>query len=253
MIQSKKKLALIAIALILGYISLAGVTMVDLTYQVMNVLPVANGGSGVATASANTIFSGPSSGSSAAPGFRAMVGADLPITSSTVGVGGLYSVGVPVGGGIFGTATTTPTNGIVYVTLLVPHVSQPLGHATVNVTTVGTSTQTLYVCVWNYAGTSLLWNANVVVSSGTGAFSAGASQYTLIADTPYWIGYIQAGSGAAVFATYGGTTNQFPVLNKQGVRYGTAATGQSSCPSSITLPLTSLTTALGDVMVALEP
>lgn len=43
----------------------------------IGILPVANGGTGVATASANTFFAGPSSGAAAAPSFRAIVSADL--------------------------------------------------------------------------------------------------------------------------------------------------------------------------------
>jgi hypothetical protein len=44
------------------------------------VLPIANGGIGAATATANLVFSGPTSGSPAAPSFRALVGSDLPAT-----------------------------------------------------------------------------------------------------------------------------------------------------------------------------
>ena len=42
------------------------------------VLAIASGGTGAATAPINTIFAGPSSGSTAAPSFRAMVSADIP-------------------------------------------------------------------------------------------------------------------------------------------------------------------------------
>ena len=42
------------------------------------VIAVAYGGTGVATASANTVFSGPTSGGSAAPAFRALVAGDIP-------------------------------------------------------------------------------------------------------------------------------------------------------------------------------
>jgi hypothetical protein len=41
-------------------------------------LPVARGGTGAATASANLIFAGPGSGAAAAPSFRALVAADIP-------------------------------------------------------------------------------------------------------------------------------------------------------------------------------
>lgn len=53
---------------------------VDLaSVSVTGLLPVANGGSGVATASANTVFAGPISGGAAAPAFRALALVDLPI------------------------------------------------------------------------------------------------------------------------------------------------------------------------------
>lgn len=44
---------------------------------VVGTLPVANGGTGVSTASANTFFAGPTSGSAAAPSFRAPVAKDI--------------------------------------------------------------------------------------------------------------------------------------------------------------------------------
>jgi hypothetical protein len=46
-----------------------------------NPLAVASGGTGVATATANFVFAGPVSGVAAAPGFRALVAADLPASS----------------------------------------------------------------------------------------------------------------------------------------------------------------------------
>lgn len=45
---------------------------------VTGILPVANGGTGVATANANTGFFGPTTGSPAAPGMRTLVIADMP-------------------------------------------------------------------------------------------------------------------------------------------------------------------------------
>ena len=53
----------------------------DLTGQV----PIANGGTGAATAAANLVFAGPASGGSAAPSFRAIVAADLPAGLATLG------------------------------------------------------------------------------------------------------------------------------------------------------------------------
>lgn len=66
-------------------------------------LAVARGGTGAATASANAVFAGPSSGSTAAaPSFRALVAADIPnhstakLTSGTLGIarGGTGSTAV---------------------------------------------------------------------------------------------------------------------------------------------------------------
>ena len=42
-------------------------------------LTVGQGGTGAATTTANTVFAGPTSGGAAAPGFRALVAADLPV------------------------------------------------------------------------------------------------------------------------------------------------------------------------------
>jgi hypothetical protein len=42
-------------------------------------LPVASGGIGVTTASANQVFAGPTAGAAAAPSFRALIAADIPV------------------------------------------------------------------------------------------------------------------------------------------------------------------------------
>lgn len=59
---------------------------VSLTADISGILPVANGGTGSATANANAVFAGPTTGAAAAPTFRALVAADIPSTTSlTVG------------------------------------------------------------------------------------------------------------------------------------------------------------------------
>jgi len=50
---------------------------IGLTTHVSGILPVANGGTNVATASANTVFAGPTTGADAPPAFRALVAADI--------------------------------------------------------------------------------------------------------------------------------------------------------------------------------
>lgn len=106
---------------------------IALTTHVSGLLPVANGGTAVATAAANTAFAGPTSGGAAAPAFRALVTADMPAGTGTVTsvasnfTGGLISVaGSPIttsgtlaftvagtSGGIpyFSGATTWATSG----------------------------------------------------------------------------------------------------------------------------------------------
>lgn len=52
-------------------------------YVLRGLLPVEHGGTGAATASANRVFAGPSSGSATAPSFRALAEADLPSAVQT--------------------------------------------------------------------------------------------------------------------------------------------------------------------------
>ena len=61
---------------------LTNVTGLPLTTGVTGTLPVANGGTGAATATQNYIFAGPATGSTAAaPGFRALAAADIPASA----------------------------------------------------------------------------------------------------------------------------------------------------------------------------
>lgn len=52
------------------------------------ILPVSKGGTGTATASANYVFAGPTSGNAAAPSFRKLVAADIPASLPSTSVGG---------------------------------------------------------------------------------------------------------------------------------------------------------------------
>lgn len=65
-------------------------TLGDYTFSLIGgIATVAQGGTGVSTASANTVFAGPTSGSSAAPSFRALVAADIPQYFRNLGCMGL--------------------------------------------------------------------------------------------------------------------------------------------------------------------
>lgn len=74
------------------------------------VIASAYGGTGVATASANSVFAGPTSGGSTAPAFRALVANDIPsLDTSKITTG---TLGIARGGtGL----TTIPSNGQVYI------------------------------------------------------------------------------------------------------------------------------------------
>jgi hypothetical protein len=68
--------------------------------NVTGVVAVANGGTGASTASANRVFAGPTTGSPAAPSFRALVAADIPSTYSQFASGTallFYQAAAPTG------------------------------------------------------------------------------------------------------------------------------------------------------------
>lgn len=77
---------------------------VNLATGVTGTLPVANGGTGVTTVAANTVFAGPSSGGNAAPGFRTLGVAEVtgaaPLASPTF----TGTVTIPAGASISGFA-----------------------------------------------------------------------------------------------------------------------------------------------------
>lgn len=85
----------------------AGLNSIPAGTALTGQVPVANGGTGVATASANTFFAGPTSGGAAAPSFRAITNADLP-TGGPV-IGGLTLWATPAAGELGYQTSTTNT------------------------------------------------------------------------------------------------------------------------------------------------
>lgn len=93
---------------------------IGLTTHVSGILPVANGGTGTATANANTVFAGPTTGAAAAPSFRSLVVSDIPAltTGSSIlygnGTGGFSNVTIGTGVTfVGGTLSATGSGGTV--------------------------------------------------------------------------------------------------------------------------------------------
>jgi hypothetical protein len=74
---------------------------INLGTDVTGTLPVENGGTGVTSASANTVFAGPITGSADAPSFRSLVANDIP---------SLSSVYLPLSGGTLTGKLNTPAS-----------------------------------------------------------------------------------------------------------------------------------------------
>ena len=94
---------------------------VSLTAGINGILPVANGGTGAALTTSNFVFAGPSSGSPAAPSFRALTTADISglssgsVSSVALALPSIMTVsGSPVTstGTLTGTLTTQAVNAI---------------------------------------------------------------------------------------------------------------------------------------------
>lgn len=65
------------------------------TYDILttkNLITIAQGGTGAATAAINTVFAGPSSGSTAAPSFRILIAADIPDLNASKITAGTFDV-----------------------------------------------------------------------------------------------------------------------------------------------------------------
>jgi hypothetical protein len=68
--------------------------------NVTGIVAIANGGTGTATANANVVFAGPTTGAAAAPSFRVLVAADIPSTYSEFAAGTallFYQAAAPTG------------------------------------------------------------------------------------------------------------------------------------------------------------
>jgi hypothetical protein len=127
-----------------------------------------------------------------------------------------------------------------------------IGHSTVNVTAAGTGSVAFYTCIYNSAGTSLLWSSSVSIGTGTGGFSGSATQYTLPAGT-YLVTWEQTGTTGAVYESWSTNPGQAVVLNKQGTRDFTVANAISAGACQATTGTLTAASGIAPVLIALEP
>lgn len=205
--------------------------------------------------SANEFFAGPSSGSAAAPGFRTIVAADLPVaTTSALGAvkpdgttitisGGVISSSGG-GGGItaqFGTANPNGVNTPAYVQ------SNSAGNATSVTTSSSVTSGNLLVVVAYAPGATGVSVSDTLGTSFTAAVNNVNGMYI-------WVGL--ASSSGTDTATISGTSLFHPNLgilefsNATVNLDGTAQTGSGSGTTSATLNLTA--TLAEDLLIALE-
>lgn len=156
----------------------------------------------------------------------------IPI-NSTVGQTGVWATlgGVPFG--LIAGTNTTPSNNVMYFAQMNLSGPQVIGHFSTYVTTGGTA-ETLWVCLYNGAGTTLLWSANATVNA-IGAASGSATQYTAQQGT-YLVGYEETGTTTALLEAVTDSSAMAGILNANGSRLGTAGnviTGTPSCPTTL--------------------
>jgi hypothetical protein len=158
----------------------AGVAVSDIT----GTLPVANGGTGAATATQNYIFAGPATGSTAAaPGFRAIVAADIPaLNQSTSGSAGSVanSLTFATSGGA---SSPTTFNGSSAKTIDFSTVgaSPAAGSSSIiTVGTIGTGTWNGSLIAGQFGGTGVN-NLNKTITLGGNLTTSGTFATTLTA------------------------------------------------------------------------
>jgi hypothetical protein len=153
---------------------------VNLTSQVSGTLPVAKGGIGVTTASANKVFAGPTSGGAAAPSFRSLAASDIPtLNQNTTGTAANVTGTVAVANGGTGSTTASankvfagPTSGGAaapsFRTLAVSDIP------TLNQNTTGTAanvTGTVAVANGGTGTTTALTQGSIVFAGASGVYS----------------------------------------------------------------------------------
>lgn len=198
-----------------GSTGLTPATATSGAVTVAGTLVVANGGTGVTTATANYVFAGPTSGGAAAPSFRALVSGDIPALS--------YVSSVSATAPITSTGGLTPTIGVTAAALT------KSDDTNVTLTLGGSPTTALL------AATSLTlgWTGQLAVSRGGTGVSTATANYVFAGPT-------SGGAAAPSFRAL--VAADIPTLS-----YVTSVTGTSPVVSSGgTTPAISLASGYGD-------
>lgn len=177
-------------------------------------------------------------------------GGGVYAANTSVGTDGIWTSGATLFGGIPG-SNSTLTNSTAYITTVAFSRSQVIGHFTANVVTAGSS-ETLYACLYNASGSTLLWSANTTVNA-TGVVSGTAAQYTA-APGMYLFMYEATGTTAPSMSVYNTGGGIYNIINKNANRHGTATNtiSGSACPATNSVAATS-TVLASDVAIFLEP
>lgn len=178
--------------------------------------------------------------------------ANEAIISTTVGQDGVWAAsGWPLGIGMGNLTTGTPVNSTMYVYQMNLQRTQVIGHTTIDVTTAGTA-ETWYTCLYNAAGTTLLWSASGTVNA-IAVTSFSAAQYTAYPGV-YLAAYEQTGTTSAIVETStSANAGVVTIINQNGNRFSTSANKVSAgaCPTSLGT-LTAINSTINP-LIALEP
>jgi hypothetical protein len=177
----------------------------------------------------------------------------LTTPSTTVGQTGVWAHnGTPLGF-LASAGAQTPTQSTMYFYQLNLAFPQVIGHFTIYVST-GVASEVFYVCLYNSAGSSVLWSANTAVATNAVAATGSNSQYTATPGS-YILAYEETGGlSAAAIEGLSNNASLQTLLNKNGSdRLGTTTNTitSGSCPSMTgTLIVSSTVTPM---LIALEP
>jgi hypothetical protein len=218
---------------------------INLGTDVTGTLPVANGGTGVTSASANTVFAGPTTGSAAAPSFRSLVADDVPSLSSVylplaggTLTGKLNTVAsATTGAGLnigLGTAPTSPDNGDVWL----------VGNALNFRTASGSITVATLNTVQTFFATNTFSNATNSFGTGTATGTTGLATGATLSGSTKTVNIGTGGlAGSTTNITIGATAGTSNTTLNGTVTATTAAAGTNTTQVATTAFVTAAVTS----------